>query len=177
IDTPRALSYRLAGRTIAEVLALTAARAAREYGLSGLELLEELGLGHLTLGRSLNTLSGGERQRLKLVHRLHQTGRVYVFDEPTTGLHAADVDRLLALLDRLVDAGNTVIVAEHHLEVVKHADWVVDMGPEGGRRGGRVVFEGTPADLAQAPTHTGRHLAESLSGARPDAPAPSTAGG
>lgn len=174
---PRALSYRLAGRTIAEVLALTAARAAREYGLSGLELLEELGLGHLTLGRSLNTLSGGERQRLKLVHRLHQTGRVYVFDEPTTGLHAADVDRLLALLDRLVDAGNTVIVAEHHLEVVKHADWVVDMGPEGGRRGGRVVFEGTPADLAQAPTHTGRHLAESLSGARPDAPAPPTAGG
>jgi excinuclease ABC A subunit len=164
---PEALSYRLKGRTIAEVLALTAEEAVRDYGLPGLDRLGELGLGHLTLGRALTTLSGGERQRLKLAHRLHETGQVYVFDEPTTGLHPSDVDRLLALLDRLVDAENTVIVVEHDLDVVKHADWVIDLGPEAGRHGGRVVFEGTPAELAEADTHTGRHLARSLGSRRP----------
>ncbi|MDA0635964.1 excinuclease ABC subunit UvrA [Nonomuraea sp. MCN248] len=164
---PEALSYRLAGRTIADVLALTAVEAAHDYDLPGLDRLGELGLGHLTLGRSLTTLSGGERQRLKLAHRLHETGHVYVFDEPTTGLHPADVDRLLALLDRLVDGGNTVIVAEHDLDVVKHADWVIDLGPEAGRHGGRVVFEGTPAALAEASTHTAKYLAKSLDSPRP----------
>ncbi|GAA4517861.1 MULTISPECIES: excinuclease ABC subunit UvrA [Nonomuraea] len=162
-----ALSYRLAGRDIAGVLALTAGEAVRDYDLPGLDRLGELGLGHLTLGRSLATLSGGERQRLKLAHRLHESGQVYVFDEPTRGLHPADVDRLLALLDRLVDGGNAVIVVEHDLDVVKHADWVIDLGPEAGRHGGRVVFEGTPAALAQASTHTAKYLAKSLDSPRP----------
>ncbi|HLU71791.1 MAG TPA: excinuclease ABC subunit UvrA [Nonomuraea sp.] len=163
---PEALSYRLAGRTVAGVLALTAEEAVRDYDLPGLDRLGELGLGYLTLGRALTTLSGGERQRLKLAHRLHERGQVYVFDEPTRGLHPADVDRLLALLDRLVDGGNTVIVVEHDLDVVKHADWVIDLGPEAGRHGGRVVFEGTPAALAGASTHTARYLARSLGSPR-----------
>jgi excinuclease UvrABC ATPase subunit len=161
-----ALSHTVAGRTIADVLAMTADEAVRVYDLPGLARLGELGLGHLTLGRSLSTLSGGERQRLKLAHRLHETGHVYVFDEPTTGLHMADVDRLLALLDRLVDEGNTVVVVEHDLDVVKHADWVIDLGPEAGQHGGRVIFEGTPAELANASTHTGKYLAMSLDSRR-----------
>ncbi|MFI7442377.1 ATP-binding cassette domain-containing protein [Nonomuraea indica] len=162
-----ALSHTVAGRTIADVLAMTADEAAAAFDLPGFDLagiarLGELGLGHLTLGRSLNTLSGGERQRLKLAHRLGETGTVYVFDEPTTGLHPADVGTLLALLDRLVDAGNTVIVIEHDVDVVKHADWVIDLGPEAGRHGGEVVFEGTPAELAHASTSTATYLARSL---------------
>ncbi|MER6948095.1 excinuclease ABC subunit UvrA [Nonomuraea sp. NPDC000554] len=161
-----ALSHRLGGRTIAQVLDLTADEAARAYSLPGLSRLGELGLGHLTLGRPLSTLSGGERQRLKLAHRLHESGNVYVFDEPTTGLHMADVDTLLALLDRLVDAGNTVVVVEHDLDVVKHADWVIDLGPEAGQHGGEVVFEGTPAALSQASTYTAKYLAKSLDTAR-----------
>lgn len=162
----QALSHTVAGRTIADVLAMTADEAVRVYDLPGLARLGELGLGHLTLGRSLSTLSGGERQRLKLAHRLHETGQVYVFDEPTTGLHLADVDRLLALLDRLVDEGNTVVVVEHDLDVVKHADWVIDLGPEAGQHGGRVIFEGAPAALANASTHTGKYLAMSLDSRR-----------
>lgn len=162
-----ALSHTVAGRTIADVLAMTADEAAAAFDLPGFDLagiarLGELGLGHLTLGRSLSTLSGGERQRLKLAHRLGETGTVYVFDEPTSGLHPADVGTLLALLDRLVDAGNTVIVIEHDLDVVKHADWVIDLGPEAGRHGGEVVFEGTPAELAHASTSTATYLARSL---------------
>ncbi|NUR92136.1 MAG: ATP-binding cassette domain-containing protein, partial [Nonomuraea sp.] len=154
-----ALSYTVGGRSIADVLALTFAEATPEYGLPD---LEQLGLGYLTLGQPLSTLSGGERQRLKLAHRLQETGGLYVFDEPTTGLHLADVDTLLALLDRLVDAGNTVVVVEHDLQVVKHADWVIDLGPEAGQHGGRVVFEGTPAALARAGTHTAAYLAAAL---------------
>lgn len=150
-----ALSYTLDGRTIADVLAMTA----EEYGVPD---LDELGLGYLTLGQPLSTLSGGERQRLKLAHRLRESGNVYVFDEPTTGLHMADVDTLLALLDRLVDGGNTVIVVEHDLDVVKHADWVIDLGPGAGKHGGRVVFEGTPAALADASTQTAKYLLSSL---------------
>ncbi|GHE30821.1 thiamine ABC transporter permease [Streptosporangium violaceochromogenes] len=160
-----ALSHRVRGRTIADVLTMTAREAAGEFDLPGIARLDVLGLGYLTLGQPLSTLSGGERQRLKLAHRLHERGQVYVLDEPTTGLHPADVDALLTLLDRLVDEGNTVIVVEHDLEVVKHADWVVDVGPEAGRHGGRIVFEGTPARLAEATTHTARHLVMSL-GAR-----------
>jgi excinuclease UvrABC ATPase subunit len=161
-----ALSYRLAGRTIADVLAMTAEEAAELFGLPGVARLVELGLGYLTLGQPLSTLSGGERQRLKLAHRLRERGRVYVFDEPTTGLHPADVDTLLALLDRLVDAGNTVIVVEHDLDVVKHADWVIDMGPEAGRLGGEVMFEGTPAELCSASTYTAKYLVRSLDSGR-----------
>ncbi|MEV0820042.1 excinuclease ABC subunit UvrA [Nonomuraea rubra] len=161
-----ALSYTVAGRTIADVLAMTADEAAAVFDLPGVAGLGELGLGYLTLGRPLSTLSGGERQRLKLAHRLRERGRVYVFDEPTTGLHMADVDTLLALLDRLVDEGNTVIVIEHDLDVVKRADWVIDLGPEAGQHGGRVVFEGTPAELTSASTHTAKYLVMSLGSRR-----------
>ncbi|GAA2381833.1 excinuclease ABC subunit UvrA [Nonomuraea africana] len=162
--SPEALSHRYGGRTIAEVLAMTADEAHELFGLEGLATLGELGLGYLTLGQPLSTLSGGERQRLKLAHRLRESGNVYVFDEPTTGLHMADVDTMLALLDRLVDTGNTVIVVEHELEVVKHADWVIDLGPEAGQHGGEVVFEGPPAALVHASTHTAKYLARSLEG-------------
>jgi len=128
----------------------------------------DVGLGYLSLGRPLTTLSGGERQRLMLAVRMADKGMVdkgmvYVLDEPTTGLHPADVDRLLALLDRLVDDGNTVIVIEHHQAVMAHADWIIDLGPGAGRDGGRVVFTGTPAELvASADTLTARHLREYL---------------
>ena len=157
------LEYTLNGKNIAEVLALSAAEAA-EFFTSGpahatLVRLIDVGLGYLTLGQALNTLSGGERQRLKLAISMANTGAVYVLDEPTTGLHLADVDNLLALLDRLVDAGNTVIVIEHHQAVTAHADWLIDIGPGAGHDGGRVVFEGTPAQLvAEGDTLTAQHL-------------------
>ncbi|MEV8441663.1 excinuclease ABC subunit UvrA [Actinosynnema sp. NPDC051121] len=173
---PEALAHTLDGRTIADVLAMTADDALRFFtddDIRGrLELLSEVGLGYLTLGQPLSTLSGGERQRLKLASRLHETGNVYVLDEPTTGLHMTDVDRLLALLDRMVDAGNTVIVIEHDLDVVRRSDWVVDLGPEAGRHGGEVVFQGTPAQLLEAAgSHTARCLKadlEEFSGGRRD---------
>ena len=158
------LEYRLDGKNIAEVLAMTAAEAA-EFFTKGpahttLERMVDVGLGYLTLGQALNTLSGGERQRLKLAISMAKKGAIYVLDEPTTGLHLADVDNLLALLDRLVDAGNSVIVIEHHQAVMAHADWIIDLGPGAGHDGGRVVFEGTPADLVAArSTLTGEHLA------------------
>ncbi|GAA5049834.1 excinuclease ABC subunit UvrA [Streptomyces similanensis] len=165
---PEALEKTLRGKNIAEVLALTV-----EEGLSYFEedaavvrklaTLQDVGLSYLTLGQPLSTLSGGERQRLKLAHRLQDTGSVFVFDEPTTGLHMADVDTLLALLDRIVDDGNTVVVVEHDLQVVKHADWVIDLGPDAGRHGGQVLFEGTPKELA-ADEHsiTARYLRTDL---------------
>jgi excinuclease UvrABC ATPase subunit len=160
---PEALAWRWDGLTIAELLATTCERA---IGLlddtavvARLRPLREVGLGHLTLGRTLDTLSGGERQRLKIAGRLDEERSLLVLDEPTTGLHMTDVDALLALLDRLVDAGNTVIVVEHDLDVVRHADWVIDMGPGAGRHGGRVVFTGTPAELLHADgSHTAEHL-------------------
>jgi len=117
------------------------------------------------LGQPLNTLSGGERQRLKLAIEMGEDTEVYVLDEPTSGLHLQDVDQLLALLDQLVDSGRTVIVIEHNLDVVAHADWVIDMGPGAGHDGGRVVFEGTPADLVDSGTLTGKHLGRRLAGA------------
>ena len=162
-----ALRHTVSGRTIVDVLAMTAEQAVEFFEDASvrrkLALLTEVGLGYLTLGRTLSTLSGGERQRLKLAHRLHTSGSVYVFDEPSTGLHMKDLGRLLALFDRLVDGGNTVVVVEHDLDVLKHADWVIDLGPEAGRHGGQVVFEGTPADLVRArDSHTGRYLAEDL---------------
>ena len=130
----------------------------------GLQLLADVGVGYLRLGQSLSTLSGGEAQRLKLASELTRSGNVYVMDEPTTGLHPADIDRLLAIVDRLLAGGNTVVVIEHNLDVVAAADWIVDLGPEGGRAGGRIVAEGTPEAVAarHAVSHTGRYLKERL---------------
>jgi excinuclease UvrABC ATPase subunit len=125
-----------------------------------LDRLADVGLGYLSLGQPLTTLSGGERQRLKLATHMAEKGGVYVLDEPTTGLHLADVEQLLGLLDRLVDSGKSVIVIEHHQAVMAHADWIIDLGPGAGHDGGRIVFEGTPADLVAArSTLTGEHLA------------------
>ncbi|HLS77851.1 MAG TPA: excinuclease ABC subunit UvrA [Nocardia sp.] len=168
------LEYRLGGRDISEVLAMPAAEAAEFFG-SGeartpaahkiLRRITDVGLGYITLGQPLTTLSGGERQRLKLASQMADKGEVYILDEPTTGLHLADVANLLALLDRLVDGGKTVIVIEHHQAVMAHADWIVDLGPGAGHDGGSVVFEGTPADLiADGSTLTGKHLAEYIAG-------------
>jgi excinuclease UvrABC ATPase subunit len=161
--TPEVLTYTLDGKDIAEVLAMSVTeardflrpRAARVI----LDRLADVGLGYLGLGQPLTTLSGGERQRLKLAIHMADPAATYVLDEPTTGLHLADVDQLLALLDRLVDDGNTVVVIEHHQAVMAHADWLIDLGPGAGHDGGRVVFTGTPADLvASADTLTAQHL-------------------
>ncbi|MFC4555089.1 ATP-binding cassette domain-containing protein [Georgenia faecalis] len=164
------LEYTLGGRNIAEVLAMSVAQAEEFFGTGEartpaahkvLDRLADVGLGYLTLGQPLTTLSGGERQRLKLATRMGEGGGTYILDEPTTGLHLADVEQLLGLLDRLVDAGRSVIVIEHHQAVMAHADWIIDLGPGAGRDGGRIVFEGTPADLVAArSTLTGEHLAE-----------------
>ncbi|WP_215546159.1 ATP-binding cassette domain-containing protein [Amycolatopsis sp. CA-230715] len=161
--TAEVLTYRLRGKNISEVLAMPVTEA-REFFTAGqaraiLDRLSDVGLGYLGLGQPLTTLSGGERQRLKLAIHMAEGAGTYVLDEPTTGLHLADVDQLLALLDRLVDDGNTVIVIEHHQAVMAHADWIVDLGPGAGHDGGRVVFTGTPADLVgTADTLTARHL-------------------
>ncbi|WP_103502242.1 MULTISPECIES: excinuclease ABC subunit UvrA [unclassified Streptomyces] len=162
-----ALAYRVNGRDIAEVLDLTVTEAHDYFDdpsvMRRLGPLREVGLGYLTLGHPLSKLSGGERQRVKLADRLHERGSVYVFDEPTTGLHMADIDNLLTLLDRLVDSGNTVIAIEHDLDVVKHADWVIDIGPGAGEQGGQVVFTGTPAEMAdRSDTVTARFLRSAL---------------
>ncbi|WP_153396554.1 ATP-binding cassette domain-containing protein [Ornithinicoccus halotolerans] len=164
------LEYQLGDRNISEVLGMSVAQAERFFS-SGeartpaahkiLRRLDDVGLGYLTLGQPLTTLSGGERQRLKLATRMAEKGGVYILDEPTTGLHLADVEQLLALLDRLVDSGKSVIVIEHHQAVMAHADWIIDLGPGAGHDGGRVVFQGTPADLvAGRSTLTGEHLAD-----------------
>ena len=163
------LSYHLGGRDISEVLAMSVAEAQEFFGDGEaktpaahkiLTHLADVGLGYLTIGQPLTTLSGGERQRLKLATHMAEKGGVYVLDEPTTGLHLADVEQLLALLDRLVDSGKSVIVIEHHQAVMAHADWIIDLGPGAGHDGGRIVFEGTPADLVAArSTLTGKHLA------------------
>jgi excinuclease UvrABC ATPase subunit len=169
------LEYTLGGKNIAEVLAMPVTEAEALFGPGGaaatpaahkvLVRLADVGLGYLTLGQPLTTLSGGERQRLKLAAQMAEKGEVYVLDEPTTGLHLADVANLLALLDRLVDSGLSVIVIEHHQAVMAHADWLVDLGPGAGHDGGRVVFEGTPADLVAArSTLTGEHLAAYVGG-------------
>ncbi|MET9955313.1 excinuclease ABC subunit UvrA [Streptomyces sp. NPDC006339] len=164
------LEYRFGGRNIAEVLAMPVSEAERFFGEGEartpaahrvLERLADVGLGYLTLGQPLTTLSGGERQRLKLATHMGEKGGIYVLDEPTAGLHLADVEQLLGLLDRLVDSGKSVIVVEHHQAVMAHADWIIDLGPGAGHDGGRIVFEGTPADLVAArSTLTGEHLAD-----------------
>jgi excinuclease UvrABC ATPase subunit len=167
------LEYKLGGRDISEVLAMSVNEAEEFFGAGEaqvpaahkiLERLADVGLGYLSLGQPLTTLSGGERQRLKLATHMDKTGGVYVLDEPTTGLHLADVEQLLDLLDRLVDSGKSVIVIEHHQAVMAHADWIIDLGPGAGQDGGRIVFEGTPADLvAASSTLTGEHLAAYVS--------------
>ena len=163
------LDHHLGGRDISEVLAMSVTEAGEFFGAGAartpaahaiLGRLADVGLGYLSLGQPLTTLSGGERQRLKLATHMAGNGGVYVLDEPTTGLHLADVEQLLGLLDRLVDSGKSVIVIEHHQAVMAHADWIIDLGPGAGHDGGRIVFEGTPADLAAArSTLTGEHLA------------------
>ncbi|MER5771546.1 excinuclease ABC subunit UvrA [Streptomyces sp. NPDC001985] len=163
------LDHHLGGRDISEVLAMPVTEAEEFFGAGEartpaahrvLGRLVDVGLGYLTLGQPLTTLSGGERQRLKLATHMTEKGGVYLLDEPTTGLHLADVEQLLGLLDRLVDSGKSVIVIEHHQAVMAHADWIIDLGPGAGHDGGRVVFEGTPADLvADGSTLTGEHLA------------------
>ncbi|HEY8845275.1 MAG TPA: ATP-binding cassette domain-containing protein, partial [Candidatus Limnocylindrales bacterium] len=163
------LDHHLGGRDISEVLAMSVTEAEEFFGAGEartpaahaiLDRLADVGLGYLSLGQPLTTLSGGERQRLKLAIQMAEKGGVYVLDEPTTGLHLADVEQLLGLLDRLVDSGKSVIVVEHHQAVMAHADWIIDLGPGAGHDGGRIVFEGTPADLVAArSTLTGEHLA------------------
>jgi excinuclease UvrABC ATPase subunit len=163
------LEYTLGGKDISEVLAMPVVEAERFFADGEartpaahkiLGRLADVGLGYLTLGQPLTTLSGGERQRLKLATQMAEKGDVYVLDEPTVGLHLADVEQLLGLLDRLVDSGKSVIVIEHHQAVMAHADWIIDLGPGAGNDGGRIVFEGTPADLVAArSTLTGEHLA------------------
>ena len=163
------LDHHLGGRDISEVLAMSVTEAREFFGAGEartpaahaiLDRLADVGLGYLSLGQPLTTLSGGERQRLKLATRMAEKGRVYILDEPTTGLHLADVAQLLGLLDRLVESGKSVIVIEHHQAVMAHADWIIDLGPGAGHDGGRIVFEGTPADLVAArSTLTGEHLA------------------
>jgi excinuclease ABC A subunit len=167
--TPEVLTYKLDGKDISEVLAMSVTEA-RDFLTARparviLDRLADVGLGYLGLGQPLTTLSGGERQRLKLAIHMAEPAATYVLDEPTTGLHLADVDQLLHLLDRLVDDGNTVIVIEHHQAVMAHADWLVDLGPGAGHDGGRVVFTGTPADLvASSDSLTAQHLRAYLQG-------------
>jgi excinuclease UvrABC ATPase subunit len=163
------LEYRLGGRNIAEVLDLSVEDALAFFGAGKastpaahaiLKRMASVGLGYLRLGQPLTTLSGGERQRLKLATHMGAEGGIYVLDEPTTGLHLADLQQLLGLLDQLVDSGKSVIVIEHHQAVMAHADWIIDLGPGAGHDGGRIVFEGTPAALVAArSTLTGEHLA------------------
>jgi excinuclease UvrABC ATPase subunit len=164
------LEYKLAGRDISEVLATSVAEALDFFGSAEaknpaaraiLGRMADVGLGYLRLGQPLTTLSGGERQRLKLAIQMATEGGIYVLDEPTAGLHLADVEHLLRLLDRLVDSGKSVIVIEHNLAVMAHADWIIDLGPGAGHDGGRIVFAGLPTDLVAArSTLTGEHLAD-----------------
>jgi excinuclease UvrABC ATPase subunit len=168
------LDYHFGGKDISEVLAMSVTEAGEFFGDGEaktpaahaiLERLADVGLGYLTIGQPLTTLSGGERQRLKLATHLGEKGGIYVLDEPTTGLHLADVEQLLALLDQLVEAGKSVIVVEHHQAVMAHADWIIDLGPGAGHDGGQIVFEGTPAELVAArSTLTAEHLAAYVSG-------------
>ncbi|MGH7203944.1 MAG: ATP-binding cassette domain-containing protein, partial [Candidatus Levyibacteriota bacterium] len=148
------LAYKLDGKSIADVLEMNIDQALTFFThkeiIKKLQAMSDVGLDYLTLGQPLSTLSGGECQRIKLASELHKKGSVYVMDEPTTGLHMSDITHLLSIMNRLVDTGNTVIVIEHNLDVIRNADWIIDMGPEGGHNGGRVMFEGTPSELKSA---------------------------
>jgi excinuclease ABC A subunit len=160
------LAYKLKGKSIAEVLEMTVLQALEQFDQPEiqrrLQAMSDVGLNYLTLGQPLNTLSGGECQRIKLASELHKEGSIYVMDEPTTGLHKSDTAHLLEIINKLVDGGNTVIVIEHNMDVVRNADWIIDLGPEGGSRGGQVMFEGTPANLKKAmQSITSQYLQES----------------
>ncbi len=157
------LEYKLNGKSIAEVLEMTVEQALEFFQIKEvvrkLQAMSDVGLNYITLGQPLSTLSGGECQRIKLASELHKKGSIYVMDEPTTGLHMSDIGHLLEIMNRLVDAGNTVIVIEHNLEVISQADWIIDMGPDGGSKGGQVVFEGTPQEIIHAEQSiTGKYL-------------------
>jgi excinuclease UvrABC ATPase subunit len=157
------LAYKLNGKSITDVLAMSVQQALEYFEIKEivrkLRAMKDVGLDYLGLGQPLSTLSGGECQRIKLASELHKKGSIYVMDEPTTGLHMSDIGHLLGVINRLVDTGNTVIVIEHNLHVIKNADWIIDMGPEGGHKGGRVLFEGTPRQLLSAEhSHTSRYL-------------------
>jgi excinuclease UvrABC ATPase subunit len=161
------LAYKFKGKSIAEVLEMTVLQALEHFDQPEiqrkLQAMSDVGLDYLTLGQPLNTLSGGECQRIKLASELHKEGSIYVMDEPTTGLHKSDTAHLLEIINKLVDSGNTVIVIEHNMDVVRNADWIIDLGPEGGSRGGRVMFEGTPADLKKAKQSiTSQYLQDSI---------------
>ena len=148
------LAYKLNGKSISDVLAMDVGQALAFFQLKEvvrkLQAMSDVGLDYLGLGQPLSTLSGGECQRIKLASELHKKGSIYIMDEPTTGLHMSDVGHLIAVINRLVDTGNTVIVIEHNLHVIKNADWIIDMGPEGDSKGGQVMFEGTPKELLNA---------------------------
>ena len=148
------LTYKLNGKSITDVLGMTVQEALEFFDINTvvrkLQAMSDVGLAYLTVGQPLSTLSGGECQRIKLASELHKKGSIYVMDEPTTGLHMSDISHLLAIINRLVDTGNTVIVIEHNLDIIKNADWIIDMGPEGGNKGGKVMFEGTPEQLLSA---------------------------
>ncbi|WP_123040446.1 ATP-binding cassette domain-containing protein [Cohnella candidum] len=163
------LAYKLKDKSIADVLEMTVEQALTFFELKEvvrkLQAMSDVGLNYITLGQPLSTLSGGECQRIKLASELHKKGSIYVMDEPTTGLHMSDIGHLMEIMNRLVDAGNTVIVIEHNLDVIAQADWIIDMGPDGGSRGGQVVFEGTPAQVIQEDKSiTGRYLGEHIQG-------------
>jgi excinuclease UvrABC ATPase subunit len=157
------LAYKYKGKSISDVLEMTVQQALEHFDIkeirARLQAMNDVGLTYLTLGQPLSTLSGGECQRIKLASELHKKGSIYVMDEPTTGLHMSDIGNLLTIIDKLVDTGNTVVVIEHNLDVVKNADWIIDMGPEGGNKGGKVVFEGVPKDILKAKgSLTGEYL-------------------
>jgi excinuclease ABC A subunit len=161
---PEVLEYKLRGQSISDVLSMTVEDALAFFTEKKIkpvvQAMSDVGLDYLKLGQPLSTLSGGEGQRLKLATELHKAGSIYVMDEPTTGLHLSDIGQLMRIIDRLVDAGNTVVLIEHHLDVIRQADWIIDLGPEGGSAGGEVLFEGTPADIVNAPRSiTGQFLA------------------
>jgi excinuclease ABC A subunit len=166
------LTYKLEGSTITDVLAMTVSEALGALRIPEvirkLQAMSDVGLDYLTLGQPLSTLSGGECQRIKLASELRKNGSIYVMDEPTTGLHLSDVGNLLSVMNRLVDGGNTVIVIEHNMAVIANADWIIDMGPEGGHRGGEVIFEGTPRELLKAKQSlTGKYLRRATSTKKP----------
>ena len=165
--TQEVLGYKYKDKSIHEILEMTAEEALKFFDhkeiVKRLQLLTDVGLDYLALGQTLDTLSGGESQRLKLASRLHEKGSFYVLDEPTSGLHFVDIEKLLKLLHKLVDAGNSVLVIEHNLDVIKSADWIIDLGPEGGDLGGKIVAEGTPKEVAQnTKSYTGQYLKEVL---------------
>jgi len=147
------LELKVDGKNIAEVLTMTVHQAIEFFSnpkiLKLLKTLQEVGLGYLKLGQSTSTLSGGEAQRLKIASELHEESNIYIMDEPTTGLHLSDIDNFYKIVRKLVDKNNTVVIIEHNLDIIKYADWIIDMGPEGGRNGGQVLFEGTPEELTE----------------------------